>query len=67
MKFLDAQQLSFVLQSHPTGVRELKSIIIANFGQIVAPCMGAWIEIRVLSVLDSLSVVAPCKGAWVEI
>ena len=34
---------------------------------LVAPCAGAWIEIRVGSCTHSYRKVAPCAGAWIEI
>ena len=34
---------------------------------IVAPLVGAWIEILALSNLEKLNSVAPLVGAWIEI
>ncbi len=34
---------------------------------VVAPCMGAWIEIPEIRCKASLLAVAPCMGAWIEI
>ena len=37
-------------------------------GQItVAPCAGAWIEIRWFTGFVKSLLVAPCAGAWIEI
>ena len=33
----------------------------------VAPLVGAWIEIKTTSVLNTLVFVAPLVGAWIEI
>ena len=33
----------------------------------VAPCVGAWVEMRINFLLSPLHDVAPCVGAWVEI
>ena len=35
--------------------------------EIVAPFMGAWIEIVALDAVISSGVVAPFMGAWIEI
>ena len=34
---------------------------------IVAPCVGAWIEILLAFVFHHKRSVAPCVGAWIEI
>ena len=33
----------------------------------VAPCLGAWIEIRQTLATQDNHAVAPCLGAWIEI
>ncbi len=34
----------------------------------VAPCVGAWIEIRKIFLFSiAVQTVAPCVGAWIEI
>ena len=32
----------------------------------VAPCVGAWIETKILETFPFLTSVAPCVGAWIE-
>ena len=55
--------------SHPTWVRGLKyEIHLASLSaMIVAPYMGAWIEITMYLSLPSDRFVAPYMGAWIEI
>ncbi len=36
-------------------------------GEVVAPCVGAWVEISTIRILQTRFLVAPCVGAWVEI
>ena len=55
--------------SHPTWVRGLKSILtlfVAVF-VMVAPHVGAWIEIRDRAGSFDWTAVAPHVGAWIEI
>ena len=55
--------------SHPLWVRGLK----LDFGRslarltLVAPFMGAWIEIPIQYRPDHICIVAPFMGAWIEI
>ena len=55
--------------SLPSWERGLKLIQIYTMidRHIVAPFVGAWIEITKLPVLDRISGVAPLVGAWIEI
>ena len=46
----------------------MKSIFSANgFALLVAPLVGAWIEIAVTPTHDQHHSVAPLVGAWIEI
>ena len=56
-------------KSHPTWVRGLKSTVISVTGGqiVVAPYMGAWIEIDVIVPEVFNPYVAPYMGAWIEI
>ena len=55
--------------SRPAWARGLKfrENKINKYMRQVAPCVGAWIEIRTLATPPSTSRVAPCVGAWIEI
>ena len=55
--------------SHPLWVRGLKFVIrlYSKVFAIVAPFMGAWIEIFGRTKLRNLNFVAPFMGAWIEI
>ena len=33
----------------------------------VAPLVGAWIEITIMEIYDTMQFVAPLVGAWIEI
>ena len=50
-------------------VRGLKSVLGDRLDSIplVAPCVGAWIEILVTIIPKLTPSVAPCVGAWIEI
>ena len=37
------------------------------YGNPVAPLVGAWIEIAMVSAFSKPSIVAPLVGAWIEI
>ena len=56
-------------KSHPLWVRGLKSINSKNItlNLIVAPFMGAWIEIGSPNNINAVDLVAPFMGAWIEI
>ena len=55
--------------SHPTWVRGLKLDIETHLteAEIVAPHMGAWIEINIQTMHRVDESVAPHMGAWIEI
>ena len=55
--------------SHPTWVRGLKSMQENTLykGYLVAPHMGAWIEISQMDTYEAVRLVAPHMGAWIEI
>ena len=55
--------------SHPTWVRGLKSAVSWTVGPlpVVAPYMGAWIEIAEGGGKLTITAVAPYMGAWIEI
>ena len=55
--------------SHPTWVRGLKFLFnpVRERGYIVAPHVGAWIEIYYSPVMPIAQRVAPHVGAWIEI
>ena len=56
-------------QSLPAWERGLKSIILTPSSWIclVAPCVGAWIEMNSRLIMSDEYTVAPCVGAWIEI
>ena len=55
-------------ESHPTGVRGLKSRVRRNeWCRHVAPHWGAWIEILAIAHSSLPYRVAPHWGAWIEI
>ena len=58
-----------VSRSHPTWVRGLKSIECEYnmLEEVVAPHMGAWIEISIWNGIKTNIAVAPHMGAWIEI
>ncbi len=55
--------------SPPVWGRGLKSIksTIPFMAVVVAPCVGAWVEILMIPAVCAAADVAPCVGAWVEI
>ena len=57
------------VQSLRSSERGLKFTIFgSNFGScIVAPFVGAWIEMPYLLIYDRSTIVAPFVGAWIEI
>ena len=57
------------VESHPTWVRGLKYEVVAarHPVQVVAPHVGAWIEMPKTSCLTLPAMVAPHVGAWIEI
>ena len=56
------------MQSHPVWVRGLKLYLSLLFVRLkpVAPCMGAWIETKIMNKKQTSILVAPCMGAWIE-
>ena len=38
---------------------------LGNFA--VTPCVGVWIEIKIIGVAVKLKGVTPCVGVWIEI
>ena len=58
-----------IFLSHPLWVRGLKSDREEHFENInvVAPFVGAWIEILFQKIFTSVLIVAPFVGAWIEI
>ena len=56
-------------QSLPSWERGLKSIAICLIllWYIVAPLVGAWIEISLVNIMFFYTSVAPLVGAWIEI
>ena len=54
--------------SHPTWVRGLKPVIVANklATASVAPYVGAWIETKQPDKSHGMTHVAPYVGAWIE-
>ena len=62
--------IALFLQSHPMWVRGLKFLGAASAApcSIVAPHVGAWIEIMVTNrAISEAMAVAPHVGAWIEI
>ena len=55
-------------RSHPVWVRGLKLlwIILPLLLLWVAPCVGAWIETKIIVMIYGIYVVAPRVGAWIE-
>ena len=55
--------------SHPTWVRGLKlsQMRVLSTAHLVAPHMGAWIEIALAEISFMIGNVAPHMGAWIEI
>ena len=55
--------------SLPSWERGLKSIAICLIllWYIVAPLVGAWIEINAKQIVTAIKSVAPLVGAWIEI
>ena len=62
--FVFASDLS--LLSWERGLKSLSSADYKN-GKLVAPLVGAWIEIRFAFVVATSAAVAPLVGAWIEI
>ena len=56
-------------ESLPTWERGLKfsHIVISLADALVAPYMGAWIEISIVGIAKHPPEVAPYMGAWIEI
>ena len=54
------------LRSSERGLKSFSSIQLVNVG-IVAPFVGAWIEIAATIIFCAGDVVAPFVGAWIEI
>ena len=42
-------------------------VFLSEVGQIVAPLVGAWIEIVKKPIVGKILTVAPLVGAWIEI
>ena len=61
--------IPLIIRSHPLWVRGLKSKTLSSryFSFIVAPFMGAWIEIFCHVSTYKTQLVAPFMGAWIEI
>ena len=68
MKFPRYIHLIFLLWSLPLWERGLKSLVIVAHGGgvVVAPLVGAWIEIDYDRKYDASDFVAPLVGAWIE-
>ena len=58
-----------VIQSHPVWVRGLKCFLGLSdpTSILVAPRVGAWIEIIITNAPSLSAQVAPSVGAWIEI
>ena len=63
----DTRQI--VLPSLPSWERGLKSFEVSEFpkSHLVAPFVGAWIEILMSICPAEKAIVAPFVGAWIEI
>ena len=61
--------LQVIDKSHPLWVRGLKSLRLPlkHLKDLVAPFMGAWIEIQHEAGKQLNLLVAPFMGAWIEI
>ena len=61
--------MSGTLTSPPVWGRGLKCLypMLGICATLVAPCMGAWVEIILYMESCPANFVAPCVGAWVEI
>ncbi len=69
MKFMILAVETLVGASLPTWERGLKFCLydpVVKF-KLVAPYMGAWIEISALANFNNSQLVAPYMGAWIEI
>ena len=58
--------LSVSLPSWERGLK-FKAEGVRDATNIVAPFVGAWIEIRLCPYFDEWQLVAPFVGAWIEI
>jgi len=60
--------LMIYIASHPTWVRGLKSKrnLLQERKRDVAPYMGAWIEMKIVTESALIMHVAPYMGAWIE-
>ena len=69
MKYQLAEAFRDIAKSHPTWVRGLKypKFCHACLLDIVAPHVGAWIEIATMYRDRLAAIVAPHVGAWIEI
>ena len=69
MKYGLAHRVQIIVESHPTGVRGLKSDrrVVRKRGNPVAPHWGAWIEMDCFRKWLRAGLVAPHWGAWIEI